>query len=213
MNKKLSLLIIDDHSIVRHGISLFLKQIDTSIEIYQASDFRAAVKILKNYNIKFIILDIGLPDNLGVSMIEKIKNFNQDIKVLIFSAMPGNLYAIRYMKAGANGYLNKMSDESEIKSALVTFINTGKYISVEITNTIFENLWDEGTENPFEKLSNREFEIARLLIGGHSNMEISNLLNLQKSTISTYKIRIFEKLNVKNVVELFEIYNLYDNKL
>ena len=127
----------------------------------------------------------------------------------MFSAHEEDAYALRYFHAGANGYLNKLSAEDKIVEAVKNIMEKGKYISPEIAEKLVTNQINNEPLNPFDKLSNRENEIVKLLIKGEGNLEISNGLGIQMSTVSTYKNRVFEKLRINNLVELIEKYNLH----
>ncbi|MNR27313.1 Oxygen regulatory protein NreC [compost metagenome] len=110
---------------------------------------------------------------------------------------------------GANGYLNKLSKEGEIIEATKAILEKGKYIQPKIVNKIVESALKKTPLNPLDMLSKREFEIAELIVAGDGNLEICNKLDIQMSTVSTYKYRLFEKLGVNNIVELIEIFKIY----
>lgn len=129
----------------------------------------------------------------------------------MFSAYDEEQYALRYIHAGANGFLNKDSSDAEILLAVRSVLETGKYISPSIKEKILENVFLKTPINPLETLSDREAEVARLLAKGEGNLEIANRLNIQMTTVSTYKNRIFEKLKINNVVSLVEILKIYNN--
>src|SRR5690606_22908379 len=128
---------------------------------------------------------------------------------LIFSAYEEQHYAMRYIRAGANGYLNKNGEEEEIIYAVNEVLSKGEYVSEELRDIIKE--LDKKKVNPLEELSERELEIAKFLVDGVTNLEISNRLSIHMSTVSTYKMRIFKKLDIDNVVCLSDIYRLYTN--
>ncbi len=204
-------LVVDDHSVVRQGMSLIIKKnIDFSV-VHTASSIGEALNVLKQEQIDFIILDINLQDSKGVNTIEAIKSINKSAKILMFSALDEEIYALRYINIGADGYLSKMTSEDDTAAAIFNFVEKGKYFSEDVKNKIFENFISKKKANPIESLSDREIEIAKLLIKGYGNLEISRELNLQKSTISTYKNRIFEKLEVENLAKLIELFRLYEN--
>ena len=131
------------------------------------------------------------------------------MKILIFSALDEDIYALRYLNAGASGYLNKGSNEDEMKQALKSMMVTGKYITQNIKDRILDSYISKKPINPLEQLSNREVEVARLLIKGFGNLEIAEMLNIKKSTVSTFKNRIFEKLEIDNLADLIDFFNLY----
>jgi DNA-binding NarL/FixJ family response regulator len=144
-----------------------------------------------------------------LNILSETKTLQPELKILIFSAYEEDLYALRYLNAGATGYLNKGSNEDEIKQALQSMMVTGKYITQNIKDRILESYISKKPLNPLEQLSNREVEVARLLIKGFGNMEIAELLQIKKSTVSTFKNRIFEKLEIVNLAELIDLFQLY----
>lgn len=210
MESPLNILIADDHSVVRQGASMMLKQAFDNISIMHADVFSKVLELLEEQVFNFIVLDIAIPEGSGVKMIEQIRAIQPDVKILIFSAYEEDLYAVRYLKAGADGYLNKLSSEDQFKTAFSAMINNEEYSSDNIKAKIAGLLKSKQSNNPIESLSNRELEIARLLANGDGNLEIGNKLKLQNSTVSTYKTRIFEKLSVSSVVGLISVFKNYD---
>lgn len=211
MDLRKRILLADDHSVVRQGISMILKESYNDLIIFHAADFAEALNLIKNNAINLVVLDISIPEGKGVQMVEMIKAINSEIKILIFSAYEEELYAMRYLKAGADGYLNKLSSEDEFKRAFTAMIEDGTYMSEAIKKKIINASLNKKSDNPLDILSNREMEIARLLVKGEGNLEIANKLNLQNSTVSTYKNRIFEKLTINNTVALVSLLQAYDD--
>ena len=208
--ERISVLLADDHSIVRHGLVLMIKEIIHEVNIFHSSTFKETLAILHKTNIDFLILDIGFPDGNSSAIISQIKSQNKNIKILIFSGMDEEIYALRYINSGANGYLNKLCSENEMREAIHTFLDEGKYISPKIKDKILDNYMSNKSINPLDQLSNREIEVARLMVKGYGNLEISTMKQLQKTTISTFKKRIYDKLNIDNLVSLVGIMNAYD---
>ncbi len=202
-------LIADDHSIVRQGISLLIKELFFNAKIYQSGTFKETLNVLKDTKIDLLVLDINFPDGNSLNILSETKTLQPELKILIFSAYEEDLYALRYLNAGASGYLNKGSNEDEIKQALQSMMVSGKYITQNIKDRILESYISKKPLNPLEQLSNREVEVARLLIKGFGNMEIAELLQIKKSTVSTFKNRIFEKLEIVNLAELIDLFQLY----
>lgn len=210
-----SFLIADDHSVVRQGVSLLIKDLFLSAKIHQVATFKDIIKVLKETKIDLLVLDINFPEGNSLNIISEVKNAQSDIKILIFSAYDEDIYALRYLNAGASGYLNKASSEEEMKQAIQSMILSGKYLTQNIKDRILDSYMSKAPINPLEQLSNREVEVARLLIKGYGNLEISDLLQIKKTTVSTFKNRIFEKLEIDNLAALIELFHLYsddDNK-
>ncbi|CAA9199696.1 Response regulator GacA [Flavobacterium bizetiae] len=210
MKKQYNILLADDHSVVRHGVSLILKDAFQRINITHCDSFDQVISKLREKQ-DLIFLDINLPGGNSTKMIEKIRQNYPNLLILMFSAYDETQYALRYIHAGANGYLNKDSSDVEIVKAVRSIIETGKYISDAVKEKILENALYKTPINPLESLSDREIEVAELLVSGEGNLEISNKLNIQMTTVSTFKNRIFEKLGINNVVRLVEILKIYKN--
>ncbi|MEN2399064.1 response regulator transcription factor [Flavobacterium sp. MC2016-06] len=210
MKKKLKVLLVDDHSVVRHGVSVLLKKTFEEIAITHAENFdELTSKLIEKQDL--IFLDINLPGGNSTKMIKQIRLSNPDLLIMMFSAYDESRYALRYIHAGANGFLNKYSSDEVIINAVQLLLENGNYISDAVKEKIIENALYNNPINPLEKLSDREIEVAELLVNGDGNIEISNKLNIQMTTVSTFKSRIFEKLGINNIVKLIEILKVYRN--
>lgn len=205
----MKILIADDHSVVRQGVSLILREFFTGMEVTQVDTFDNTLDMLNREQYNLILLDINLPGGNSVTMIDDIRAIQLKVKILVFSAYDEDQYALRYIQAGADGYLNKLSSEEKIIEAVNIILNGEVYIGENIKNMLAQHPDAMLYDNPFFLLSNREMEITLLLVNGEGNLEIANKLNLRMSTVSTYKSRIFEKLGVSNVVSLAEKYRLH----
>ena len=209
--KKYNFISADDHSIVTLGMSFILKDLYNGATVYQIESFSEIIKVLNSTTIDLLILDINFPDGSSLNLLPTLKKIQPDLKILIFSGYDEDIYAVRYLSAGANGYLKKLSSEEEIKHAIKTVMTSGKYTSKNIQDKIMDSYILKKPTNPLEQLSNRELEVANLLVDGYGNNEISTKLYIQKTTVSTYKNRIFEKLGVNNLSDFISIFNLYNN--
>lgn len=207
MNYKI--LIVDDHLVVKTGVSIILNSEINDLDIQYASTFSETLEKIKQFPYDLIILDINIPGGKNVEMISEIRAVIAKVKILMFSAHEEEFYALRYVFAGADGFLNKLSSEEKIVEAVKSIREYGKYLTEDLINQLNNNQFNNMPLNPFDKLSKREVEIAKLLVKGVGNLEISNNLGIQMSTVSTYKNRIFEKLKINNLVELIEKYNLH----
>ena len=211
MTKKYSFIVADDHSIVRQGVSFVIRELYQGANVLQADNFSEILRLINQEKIDLLVLDVNFPDGSSLSVLPEIKKSQPDVKILIFSAYDEDIYAIRYINAGANGYLNKLCTEDEMKLAITSVMNYGKYTSQNIKDRIVDSFILKTPSNPLEQLSNREIEIAKLMVEGYGNIEICSALDLKKTTVSTYKNRIFEKLKVENLSELYQLFNLYTN--
>lgn len=203
----LKVLIADDHSIVRLGTSLLLKDEYGELEIYEASNFHQVLDLVKIFSFDLILLDINMPGGDNLEMISSILKINSQVKILVFSSYEETVFAMRYIQAGAFGYLSKDTDEEVVIRAVKTVLKGNKYVSDKLVQNQLNSL--HSNKNVFSTLSDREWEILNLLIKGQSTTEIAQLLNLRLNTISTYKVRIFQKLDVNNIVELIEMAKLH----
>ena len=210
--KKYNFISADDHSIVTQGMSFILKDLYNGATVYQIESFSEIIKVLNSTTIDLLILDINFPDGSSLNLLPTLKKIQPDLKILIFSGYDEDIYAVRYLSAGANGYLNKLSSEEEIKHAIKTVMTSGKYTSKNIQDKIMDSYILKKPSNPLEQLSNREIEIAKFLVDGYSNIDVSKLLNIKKTTVSTYKNRIFEKLSIETLSGLIQIFQLYYNR-
>ncbi|BFM45441.1 response regulator transcription factor [Flavobacterium sp. CFS9] len=204
-----SFLVADDHSVVRQGVSLMIKELFSNALIHKAGNFKDTLAVLKEQSIDLLILDVNFPDGNSISIITEIKSIQPEVKILIFSAYDENIYAMRYLNAGASGYLNKETSEEEMKNAISSMILSGKYITQNLKDRILDSYISKKPTNPLDVLSNREIEVAQLLIKGYGNLEIIEHLNIKKTTVSTYKNRIFEKLEIDNLADLIKVFQLY----
>ncbi len=200
------ILLVDDHLVVRTGVSIILEENFKDLTIFTAKTFPETISFIKENMVDLIILDINIPGGKNREMIEDIRGFQPDVKIMIFSAYEDDDYACQYIIAGANGYLNKLCDEEKMVFAIDSILKKGSYFTDEIINRIVSASINKTAINPLDNLSKREFQISELLLSGDGNIEIANKLNIQMSTVSTYKSRIFEKLNVKNLVELISVF-------
>lgn len=198
----LKILIADDHSIVRLGTSLLLKDEFGAVAIFEAANFDQVIDQISKNQFDLILLDINMPGGDNLEMISSIRLKNKNVKILVFSSYEESVFAMRYIHAGASGYLGKDTEEEVVIQAVKTVLKGDKYISEKLVQQQLNNVNNNRSE--IATLSDREWEILNLLLKGSSTSEIAHILNLRLNTISTYKIRIFQKMNVSNIVELIE---------
>jgi DNA-binding NarL/FixJ family response regulator len=201
-----NILLVDDHLVVRKGVELILREDFSDANIYSTEDYEEAIEVIKVAKIDLILLDININGIENIKIMNRIKALQKDVKILVFSSHEEKQYGLRYMQAGADGYLNKFCSESIIISAVKEIFNKGIYCSTELKEKLSSKSRNKSASTSIHGLSNREFEIAQLLINGYGNLEISNKLEIQTSTVSTYKNRIFEKLSINNIVALADLF-------
>lgn len=199
-----NILIADGHYVVRTGTALLL---ETKLKYPCTIDFAETYSETKDKVSKktydLLILDIDIPQSIFKAMVKELKRKQKLLKILLFSSYDENI-GIQYIEEGAAGYLYKGASEAEILIGICSVFEEGYYYTMDM----MKKLVSHSTEvHSVGKLSKREFQIFKLLAEGHGNIEISNNLDLKMSTISTYKKKIFEKLQVKNVVDLVRIYD------
>jgi two-component system, NarL family, invasion response regulator UvrY len=207
----MKILIADDHPMIHRGLNYLIRDNFAQAEIGNVYDGNTLFDLLQKTGYEILVLDINMPD-FSYLQFEKILEKQPSLKILIYSQSPEGQFALRYLKGGALGYVEKtMPDEVFIK-ALQNLCNGHKYVSMEVMDQMTEQLKGKLGKSPFEKLSNREFDVVMLLLKGYNFNEISEQLHISPSTVSTYKLRIFEKLNIKNHVEMLEMAKLYNIK-
>lgn len=206
------ILIADDHGVVRLGLSMMIKKLRPDFIISEVDDYQKVMNIIKEKTFDLAILDLNMPNGSFTEALRAIKSKNPQTKVMIFSSQDENLYAIRYLKMGADGFLHKFASEEMINKALTKMLDKGTYMSEEVKESLIHSNLNrsESSINPLEVLSDREMEVAERLVAGEPMKNISNDLSLHTSTVSTYKSRILEKLNIQSIPELIRIFNLHD---
>ena len=204
------ILLADDHVIIRSGIKMMIENFLPQSNIDEAGDGNTAFEKIKANDYDLIILDVNMPNTDSFGLISNILAVKPDAKILMFSMNSEEMYAKRYLKMGALGYIRKDKEESEIQKAITAVMNNTRYLSKEMNDKILKDYFTDKTDaNPFDKLSPREFEIVQQLIRGNSIGEICEDLKLQSSTVGTYKARIFEKLNCTNIIDLSDLARLH----
>lgn len=204
-NTSLNFLLADDHSLIRQGIAFLLEDLPFDTVILQAPNLQKTLELIKANPIDIVIIDAHFPDGNSLSLIPEIRKINPETKILVFTGIDENMHALKYINAGANGFLSKLSEEEEIKKAIIKMKEDGEYISPATQALLMNSLRDRKVINPLFGLTERELQIAELYSKGHGNLEIANLLDLKQNTVSTIKKRIFDKLKIDNIVELVEL--------
>jgi two-component system invasion response regulator UvrY len=202
-------LLIDDHTVVRSGIKNLLTELYKYCEIHEADNDVIALEQLKTNTYDMLLMDVQIPKADMVGLMEFIHIKYPDTKVLIFSMSPEKIYAKRFLKIGARGFLSKEASLDEITKAFSLVLSDRKYISESLAESLAGGA--DNHSNIFDKLSIREFEVVSLLLSGLTIIDISQALNLQSSTVGTHKARAFEKLGVTGLLELKDLamsYNL-----
>ena len=207
----INILIVDDHLIVREGIKRIINETMDMKIVEEASTGLEAMDLILNNTYDLVLLDISMPGQNGLQTLKLIKKHDKNIRVLMLSMHSEEQYALRTIKAGASGYITKETAPSQLVTA-IRKINTGrKFISKEVAELLATDLYHDDEKDPHEYLSDREFEILKMIASGKTTKIISNELSISPKTVSTYRSRILDKLNLKNNSDL--IHYVIDYKL
>lgn len=196
------ILIADDHAIVRKGLKQLIIEEYPSAIIDESGDAESLIQKVIKSSWDVVICDINMPGRSGVEALRQIKEIYPQLPVLIMSMYSEDQYAIRVMKAGASGYLNKDNIHNEIIKALQTVRLGRKYITATLAEKLAESLNTDNQKMPHEFLSDREFDVLKMLAQGRSVSEIAVQFSLSATTVSTYRSRILEKMKMKSNADL-----------
>ena len=198
----LKILIADDHTVVRKGLKQILLEEFLSAEIDEAGDAEELLGKVMKKEWDIVISDISMPGRSGLEVLQQIKQHYPKLPVLILSIHPEDQYAVRVLKAGASGYLNKDSATDELVKAVRQVLLGKKYITTSIAERLASLLDQDPDKLPHEILSDREFEVLKLLAAGSPVSEIAEKLSLSVTTVSTYRARILTKMSLKSNADL-----------
>lgn len=205
--------IVDDQNLIRTGIKKLLSDIPGIKVIGEAADGENAIKMLKDHEPDIILMDIKMPGMGGLEATKKILRTYSEVKIIALTICEDDLFPSRLLQAGAYGYLTKGASVPEMVKAIRSVHAGQRYISPEIASQLaIKHITDQG-ETPFDTLSERELQVALMIVNGHKVQEISDKLCLSPKTVNSYRYRIFEKLNIKSDVELTHLafrHNLLD---
>jgi two-component system invasion response regulator UvrY len=201
------ILIVDDHSIVRTGIKMLLEG-QPNMFADEADDGRTALNLIKDRKYDLMLLDINMPGMDCDQLINAVSGVDPDLSILIFSMNEEELFARHYLKLGVKGFLSKRSPPDEIIYAIKQVLNGKRYISRELAEML-SGMSELKNENPFLSLSQRELTVVGHLLRGMKISKIGELMNLHASTVSTYRTRIYEKLNIKSLIDLTELARIH----
>ena len=198
----IEVLIVDDHAVVREGMKKILTSDDFIKVTGEASDAPGTLDLIWNNSYDVIVLDISLPGLSGLELISQIKNEHPKTPILILSMYPEEQFAMRVLKAGAAGYLNKESAPENLVEAVKKIYQGGYYVSSELAEQLVHTLHGDPNKAPHEMLTDREYEVFMRIVKGQELKEIASELSISVKTVSTFRTRLLQKMNVKNNVEL-----------
>ena len=197
-----NLLLIDDHEVVRDGVKRILGEQPGAFKFGEAGDAAAALQLVQEHDWDLAVLDLSLEGRGGLDLLSEMKRLRPRLPVLILSIHWEEQYAKRAFKAGASGYVTKDSPRDELATAIHRVLSGGRYVSRSLAETLVGEIAQGTDRPPHECLSDREFEVMRLIASGKTVGEIAGLLSLSDKTISTYRARVLEKMALKNHAEL-----------
>lgn len=195
-------LIVDDHQIVRRGLKEVFADEFSELEIGEAENSRAALELVTTQDWDIVLLDINIPGRNGLDVLSEIKRLRPRTPVIIVSAYPEEEFAIRSLKLGASGYLNKNSASDEVVAAARKAMAGGKYVTALLAEKLAATLGSDIQHAPHESLSNRELQVLRLIATGKTIKEIAGELALSEKTVGTYRSRISQKTGLATNVAL-----------
>jgi len=195
-----NVLIVDDHPIVRRGLKEILKT-EANLEVAEAANARDALALIKQQPFDLVVLDLDLPGMGGLELLQQIKQDQKQIHVLVLSVYPEDQFAVRVLKAGASGFVSKEAAADQLITAVRRILSGGKHISEHVADLLLQHFGHQD-EHLHEKLSDREFQILCLLGEGKTIKQIAQELSLSAPTVSTYRARILDKMDMRTTAEL-----------
>jgi DNA-binding NarL/FixJ family response regulator len=198
----MKILVADDHAIVRRGLRDILQEEFPLAEITEVPDAEELVNKVMKEHWDVVITDLSMPGRSGLEALQQVKLHQPKLPVLVLSIYPEEQYAVRVLKAGAAGYLNKDMAPAELVNAVNKVLSGRKYITPSIAERLVSTFETSSNQQSYESLSDREFEVFKLLAAGKSVSEIAALFHLSVTTISTYRSRILAKMGFRTNADL-----------
>jgi DNA-binding NarL/FixJ family response regulator len=195
-------LIVDDHEIVRHGLKKVLGDAFPELQVGEAQNSQTALELFMKQPWDLVLIDVNIPGRSGLEVLGEVKRLRPSTPVLVLSAYPEEEFAVRSLKLGASGYLNKSLASDEILAAARKVLAGGKYVTASLAERLATSLGSDARQTPHECLSSRELLVLRKVASGRTIKEIASELALSEKTIGTYRMRIAKKLGLNSNVEL-----------
>jgi DNA-binding NarL/FixJ family response regulator len=197
------IVLADDHAIVREGLKRIVADVADFQVVGEAADGTEAMRAVRELDFDVLVLDLSMPGRSGMELIKLAKAEKPKLRILVLSMHQEMQYAVRAIKSGASGYLTKESAPAQLEQAIRKISGGGAYISAEVAEQLALGAMPGGNESlPHESLSDREFEVFRLLVAGDAVSDIAAKLNLSVKTVSTHKANLMQKLGLANSTEL-----------
>jgi DNA-binding NarL/FixJ family response regulator len=194
--------VIDDHAVVREGLKRIIEESPGMAVTAETGDGHEAVKVIQKEPCDVVLLDLSLPNRNGMDVLKQIHTESPRLPVLVLSMHSEDQYAVRVLRAGAAGYLTKESAPAKLVQAIRKVVRGGKYVSSTLAERLVYDLNFDSTKAPHQILSDREYQVLCMIASGKTVTMIAVELSLSVKTVSTYRVRILEKLNMKNNAEL-----------
>jgi two-component system, NarL family, invasion response regulator UvrY len=194
--------IADDHAVVRRGLAQILAEEPDMKVTGEAQNVHELLAVIRKEPCDVLVLDVSMPGRGGLEILKDVKQDRPKLPVLILSMHPEDQYAVRALKAGAAGYLNKDSAPEELVKAVRKVVGGGRYVSANVAEKLAYDLTSDTGRAPHETLSDREFQVLCMIASGKSVTDIAEELALSVKTVSTYRARILEKMGMRNNAEL-----------
>lgn len=191
-------LIADDHALVRDGLRHILQSASGFDVVGEAQDSASTIALVRNADANVLVLDLSMPGRNGVELIRQIKDEKPALHILVLTMHAEQQYAVRAFRAGASGYMTKESASAELVAALTKIAAGGVYVSLTMAEQFAQSLNEPADLLPHQRLSDREFDVFRRVTAGESISGIAHALNVSVKTVSTYKTRILEKMQMPN---------------
>ncbi len=198
----IKLLIADDHAVVREGLKRILSETPDLVVAGEAGDGQEALDRVRAEAWDMVLLDISLPGMSGLDVLKQLRRERPRLPVLVLSIYPEDQYAVRVLKAGASGYLTKDSAPDQLIAAIRKISLGRKFVSPDLAEKLVVDLATDAEKPLHERLSDREYQVLCLIASGKTTKEVATELSLSVKTVSTYRIRILKKMNVKSNAEL-----------
>ena len=196
------LLIIDDHTIVRHGLRQIVSDAADISVAAEAGSSSEATRLLRDRNFDLVLLDISLPDKNGIETLKQIKRDRPLLPVIMLTMHAEDEFGVRAMKAGASGYVSKQNAHEQLVIAIRQVAAGRRFIGPDLAEELARSIGESTDKLPHELLSDREFETLCMLAGGKSLSEVAEKLSISPKTVSVYRTRLLEKMKLKNNAEL-----------
>jgi two-component system invasion response regulator UvrY len=198
----IKVLVVDDHAVVREGLKRIISENPGMAVTAEAGDGHEAMRLIRSEPCDVVLLDITMPNKSGLDVLKEVHAESPRLPVLVLSMHPEDQYAVRVLRAGAAGYLTKESAPAKLVQAIRKVVRGGKYVSPALAERLVFDLGADKDKLPHELLSDREYQVLCMIASGKTVTQIANELTLSVKTISTYRVRILEKLKMNNNAEV-----------